>query len=323
MIEKIAASLYRVEVPLPHNPLISVNSYFIKSRNRNLIIDTGLNLPECKEALISATMKLNIDLERTDFYITHLHLDHLELAPYLATKTSKIYLNEKEATILNHPIGKEAYRSFYLKYGFPENHMQEMEQNHMIQGYRTGDFSIDFVKVNENDILQTGDYSFRCIETPGHSPSHTCLYEPNKKILISGDHILFDITPNITSFPVLENALKEYLINLKKIYSLDITLILPGHRSIGYDHRKRIQEIKDHHKKRAHEILLALGKAEKTAYQTAQTITWDVSYNSWEHFPTPQKFFAFGEVIAHLKYLEGEGAVGSRMRNGQVYFSRV
>lgn len=320
MIEEIAASLYRVEVSLPSNPLKSINSYFIKARNRNLIIDTGMNLPECKEALLSAVAKLDIDLKQTDFYITHYHVDHLELVPYLATKTSKIYLNEKEATILSHPADWEVPHSFYLGHGFPEDELQRMEHNHMIQFYTSGEYRFDFVGLNENDILQIGDYFFRCVDTPGHSPGHTCLYEPDKKILVSGDHILFDITPNVISWPTMENALDEYLINLDKIYSLDVTLVLPGHRNIGNNHRKRILELKEHHQARADKILIALGQEGKTAYQVAPLVKWDVSYSSWEQFPTPQKFFAVGEVIAHLKYLEREGAIGSRVKNGQIVF---
>ena len=57
-------------------------------------------------------------------------------------------------------------------------------------------------------------------------------------------------------------------------------------------------------------------------YQIAPIITWDVSYKSWDEFPTPQKFFALGEVIAHLKYLEAEGKIQSELQNGQMLFSR-
>ena len=29
-----------------------------------------------------------------------------------------------------------------------------------------------------------------CIETPGHAPSHVCLFQPERRLLISGDHLL-------------------------------------------------------------------------------------------------------------------------------------
>jgi glyoxylase-like metal-dependent hydrolase (beta-lactamase superfamily II) len=322
MIEQIAASLYRVEVPLPLNPLKSINSYFIKSPDRNLIIDTGMNLPECREALLSAITRLEIDLRQTDFFITHFHIDHLELAPHLATRTSKIYLNNKEAAMLYSPRAWETYCAFFLKYGFPENELQQMQQSSMAQAYRSGGFKLGFTGINDKDVLEVGDYSLLCIETAGHSPGHICLYEPVKKILISGDHVLFDITPNITSAPGMENALDEYSKNLDKIYPLEVNLVLPGHRSIQSNHRKRILELKEHHRTRANEILAVLDQEAQTAFQIAPRVTWDVSYSSWEQFPIPQKFFALGEVVAHLKFLEEEGVLRSMTKNDQIVFSR-
>ena len=36
-------------------------------------------------------------------------------------------------------------------------------------------------------------------------------------------------------------------------------------------------------------------------------VTWDITYESWEQFPVSQKWFATGEAIAHLRYLEKKG----------------
>jgi glyoxylase-like metal-dependent hydrolase (beta-lactamase superfamily II) len=322
MIEEIAKSLYKVEVPLPNNPLKSVNSYFIKDPSRNLIIDTGLNLPECKDVLLSAIEKLHLDLNKTDFFITHLHADHLDLAAFLTTKTSKIFLNQVEATILNNQNRWDIIRALYLEHGFPEEDLQKMGESHLVQGFINGRYRLDFKLVNENEMIQIGDYTFQCISTPGHSPGHMCLYEPDKKILFSGDHILFDITPNITNWPNIENTLQEYLLSLDKIYPLDVNLVLPGHRMLQNNHRKRILELKEHHRARANEILAAMDIKWNLANQIAPFITWDVSYKSWAEFPTPQKFYAVGEVIAHLKYLESKGKIQSKLQNGQLLFSR-
>jgi hypothetical protein len=42
----------------------------------------------------------------------------------------------------------------------------------------------------------------------------------------------------------------------------------------------------------------------KTAWEVAQRITWDLDYEDWNELPTMQKWFAVGETIAHLNYLE-------------------
>jgi hypothetical protein len=49
-------------------------------------------------------------------------------------------------------------------------------------------------------------------------------------------------------------------------------------------------------------------------------MTWDIGYKSWGLFPPAQKLFAFGEALAHLKYLEEEGQVGWEMEKNEIGF---
>ncbi|GAH19644.1 unnamed protein product, partial [marine sediment metagenome] len=180
---------------------------------------------------------------------------------------------------------------------------------------------LDFHILKEGDTISIGDYLFKCIETPGHTRGHMCLYEPNKKILMSGDHILIDITPNISLWSDDEDPLKEYLSSLDKVYNLDIKLVLPGHRSAFENCKERIEELKHHHQTRANEVLSILEKGTQNAYQVASHMTWDMSYEFWEQFPPSQKWFAFGEAVAHLKYLEEKGKVQKETQGPEVAFS--
>jgi glyoxylase-like metal-dependent hydrolase (beta-lactamase superfamily II) len=173
-------------------------------------------------------------------------------------------------------------------------------------------------------MISIGDYQFECIETPGHTPGHICLYEPGKKVFICGDHILFNITPNITLSSEERNPLKEYLMSLNKVYDLEVELVLPGHRSLFSNQKGRIQELKQHHQTRLEEVIHILAKGKRNAFQIASQMTWDIGYKSWDLFPPAQKLFAFGEALAHLKYLEEEGQVEREMEGeGLVFFTRV
>ena len=93
MIDDISKDLFKIELPLPDNPLMSVNCYLIKGRDRSLLIDTGMNRKECIEEMLKDLKRINISLDRTDLFITHLHSDHIGLASKLRTETSKIYFN--------------------------------------------------------------------------------------------------------------------------------------------------------------------------------------------------------------------------------------
>ncbi len=322
MIEEILPNLYKIEVPLPQNPLKAINCYVIKARGQSLIIDTGMNRKECMDVLSPGLEELGVDLNKADFFITHLHADHLGLVSNLATVTSRVYFNQADAAIVNSVSINywEKQSDFARINGFPEDELQGAIKNH--PGYKYSPRGrLDFYILKEGDPISIGDYFFRCIETPGHTKGHMCLYEPNKKLFVSGDHILSDITPNISSWSNEENPLNEYLASLDKVYDLDVELVLPGHRGTFKNFKERIQELKHHHQTRANEILTILEKSNQNAFQVASRMSWDMDYASWELFPVSQKWFAIGEAIAHLKYLEEKGQVQEEMRQREILFS--
>ncbi|MBI4294764.1 MAG: MBL fold metallo-hydrolase [Chloroflexi bacterium] len=325
MLEEILPGIYKNEIPLPRSPLKALNSYIVRGQGRFLIIDTGMNREECMKEMASNLQELGVDLKKTDFFITHLHADHLGLVARLATDTSTVYFNKREASIVGSDSSAIYWRelgAIYESHGFSKSELEKAISSHPGQLYGPKR-RIDFYALKEGDNIDVGDYSFRCIETPGHSPGHMCLYESSKKILVAGDHILFDITPNVAFWPEMDNSLKEYLASLDKVYPLDVNLVLPGHRNVWSNHRKRITELQEHHQARLKEVLAALEKGEKTAFQVAPHVSWDIKYSSWELFPAAQKWFAVGETVAHLEYLENNGKVKRRTKEQRVVFSLV
>ena len=319
MIEEVGTDLYKIEIPLPKNPLKALNSYAIKSPERNLIIDTGWNQQECMDAMQAGLNELEIDIRKTDFFVTHLHTDHLGLVSSLVTDTSTIYFNQPDGDRIKSGIFLDDLMNLARLNGFPEKELQRVPHTHPGFKFRSkGPLSFHILK--EGDTLRISDYVFYCVETPGHSKGHMCLYEPSKKIFVAGDHILGDITPTITLWSDEWNPLKEYLESLDKVYQLDIKLVLPGHREIFRDPKERIQELKDHHQKRLDEIIAILGESRKNAFQVASRMTWDIAYDSWDLFPVSQKWFATGEAISHLKYLEEKGVIRKEMRQHKIIY---
>ena len=125
MIEEIFTNLYKIDIPLPKNPLKAINSYVIKASERNLIIDTGWNQDECMNAMLAGLRELGVDIKKTDFFITHLHSDHLGLVSTLAPDTSKIFFNQPDADRFNSGIRLNDFVNFARLNGFPEAHLQE------------------------------------------------------------------------------------------------------------------------------------------------------------------------------------------------------
>lgn len=320
MIDQVFPNIYRMEIPLPGNPLKAINSYVIKDGKRYLIIDTGMNRPECFQAMQAGLAELKVDLEQTDFFITHLHADHLGLVSELARPSGRIYFNHPDAHVFQDPHHWDEVITTAKANGFPEEEIQGAMQRHPGRRF-TAQPTLHFTLLKEGDRIPFADYVFHCVETPGHTRGHLCLYEPRTKIFFSGDHLLENITSNISWWAENEDPLKHYLHNLDKIDRYDISWVFPGHRVAFQHYRRRIAELKYHHEVRADEVLSILKKGKQNAYQVASQMSWDIDCRRWEDFPVPQKWFASGEALSHLQYLQGKSKVRREAVNGKASFS--
>jgi glyoxylase-like metal-dependent hydrolase (beta-lactamase superfamily II) len=327
MIEEIVPNMYRTEIPLRGSPLKWLNSYIVKGGDRFLIIDTGFNREECLNAMNDSLKKLGVDLNKTDIFITHLHVDHIGLAGTLAQSSTKVYFNEEEARQISsvHDNWNQYWQKIvdvYVANGFTADGAQMSMKTH--PAHRDGlRQKIDFTILKEGDMIDIGDFHFRCVATPGHSPGHMSLYEANNKILVAGDHILFDITPNIAYWMQMEDALGQYLASLEKVNALDVKLVLPGHRRLVHDLQRRVKELQEHHSARLNEVLTAFGDGEKNVLQIVPHIKWDITAKTWEEFPPMQKWFAFGEALAHVRHLEVTGKVRRVSQNNKIKYRLV
>lgn len=323
MPEQVLPGIFRLEIPMPKNPLKAINSYVIQGADRNLIVDTGLDRDECISVMNKCLSDLSLDLNKTDFFATHMHADHCALIPSLKSPGSAVYASSIDAvgirsltTGLFHwqPMVEYACRS-----GMPQVEAESAIQRH--PGYKFGPKAYpEITIVKEGSKISVGDYNFVCLETPGHTVGHICLYEPDKKILLSGDHVLGDITPNISLLSEQGNPLDDYLKSLDKVAALKVDIVLPGHRRVFTDCRKRIEELQEHHQHRNEEILSILAAGNRHAFDVAARMTWDMSYSSFNEFPPTQKWFATGETIAHLKYLESQNRISRLEENNTIYW---
>lgn len=323
---QICENLFRIEIPLPKNPLRALNAYFLRGKDRNLLIDTGFNRPECRQAMDQAIEEIGFSMEDTDIFITHVHSDHAGLAGYLASPGTRIYTGDYTAQDIAHQHDFFTYFETMIRQGgLMEMGLTSDPTTH--PGYRYRSAAIDskqVVVVQDGTLLQVGDFNLRCVLTSGHAPDHICLYEEKRRILFSGDHILGTITPNNTiwenPWEVKTDYLEEYLQSLAKIETLEIELTLPAHREVIPNCYKRISELRAHHERRLNNILDIMANQAMTAAQVASKMDWDLDTKNWDEFPVAQKIFATGEALSHLSHLVFKGVLAKCLRDGVVYY---
>ena len=311
MYTHIEDNIYTIPVPLPNNPLRQLNSYVIKGEGRNLVIDTGFKLEECRKALCNGLEELGVDMNCTDIFLTHLHSDHSGLAAELATQSSKIYISRADGELLTLSLTQGLGRvEEYRSYGFSEKELENFWENPSMKYRQESPFS--FTYVADGDVLTYGGRRLEVIFTPGHTPGHVCLYDRANKVMFLGDHVLFNITPNITTWPFFEDPLGHYVHSLMDISIYDVRLPLPAHRGVNGTMAERIGTIIEHHGARIREMLdILTERPGLTPYDLSGMMTWRVhgKTNSWADFPLNQKWFAVGETAAHLDYLLKRGRV--------------
>ena len=300
-------AVFSIQIDLPNNPLRSLNVYVIVTPAQNLLIDTGFNRRECRDALWTGIRELGLDLKRTRVFLTHLHSDHTGLAGDFAQQDCPIYMGRIDYEYLNQmKNGRNLsdMEEIFRCEGFPE--VVFSLQNQKNQGRRYGVQQMFPARlVDDGTVIGLGDLEIRCVHTPGHTPGHMTLYLPEQRLLFTGDHILFDITPNISVWNGVPRSLEDYLSSLDKIRSLSVRAAFPAHRHGESDVYRRIDALQSHHRERLSEVRQAIETHPgATAYQIAGMISWSAQGLGWEQFPPHQKWFAMGETLAHLRYLE-------------------
>ncbi len=315
MIEKVCAvpEIWNIYVPLPNNPLKNLNCRVIKSGDQAMVIDTGFRHPDCEKAICDGLSELGLSISDTKLFLTHLHSDHTGLVGLFADAGCTIYMNETEHNYLHDVRSWGNISERFLMYGFTEDEVEaQFSRNPAIVYAPQGRFEVQ--PVQHGTTVTVGDVSLLCIETPGHTPGHTCLYIQEQQIMLLGDHVLFDITPNITAWPQVDNSLKNYLDSLELINSYPMKIALAAHRKSDMDVYQRIAEIQEHHKARLQNTVdIITQHPNLTPYEIASHMTWSMRGKHWGEFPVQQKYFAVGETVAHLDYLEAEGVIAKKM----------
>ncbi len=304
MIVNITDNIYTFPIKLPNNPLQYLNSYVIKSRDggRDLLIDTGFKRRDCLNILLDAMKELQLEPKNTDVFITHFHSDHSGNLGALYDMGCRIIVGRKELKEFDRSVWPRVPER-YAHEGMPERIVATFYDNPSMR-YMPEHFE-PFRLVEDGEVLCYGGHRLKCIHTPGHSLGHLCLYDEENRILFCGDHVLFDITPNITCRCERRDILHIYMYGLEKLRDCHPELVLPGHRSYGkLDLQARIDEIIAHHTARLNEALQIVSDSPgQTGYDISGHMAWHIRARSWDKFPDSQKWFAMGEGLAHLDCL--------------------
>jgi len=308
-LRKIEDDIYQLRLPLPF-ALNHVNVYLIQAATGWTILDCGINWEKGRAVWQETFSELNIsgaDIEK--IVLTHVHPDHFGLAGWLynaakaAGREIDIYASPREDQ-----QAQDVWRGERLDFNLwlQDNGMpDEMAGN--VDGSMGDTFAMTlphpppFKHIQPDDTIRLGERDFTAIHAPGHSDGQLIFHDEDEKLLLSGDHVLMKITPNIGLWENTDpNPLGQYMQSLRQLSELEVRLALPGHRSLIEDWSGRIAELLLHHEHRLDLVMEALGKRRNTPYAVANYIF------ETERFSAHEWRFAIAETLSHLEYLRVE-----------------
>ena len=320
-MNEIYKDIYQIDVTLPKSPLKLLHTYLIKGDKRNLLIDTGFNNQRCKDDLLQALYELDVDLDYTDIFLTHLHADHTGLVCSLLTGKNKVYCSDVDGKLMNSLVGEEFKEIINMNLEITATPIEKRLdcENHPAIANKMDDV-VKYIPVNDGQVFEIGDYKFKVVDLSGHTPGQCGLYEEDHKILFCGDHILNKVTPNIIFWSYELDSLQVFMDNLEKVKGMDIKHLYSSHRDLIENPAKRIDEILLHHKERLDEIINIIGNESKTAYEVAQKMTWDFGDGDFNNFGSLQVWFAVSEALAHVEHLRHKNVLEKLVDGNEIKY---
>lgn len=321
----IIPGIHQLQVPIPNNPLAYVLPYLLEGDDGYTLVDSGWNAPEAYGALMAQLHALGVPLkELRRVVFTHVHPDHYGLAGRLKGDCdAELMLGAPERGFINsryrQPEGLlERMGEWLRSHGVPEETMPDMRGSSMaVRGFVVA--ADPDTLLHGGERLKVGAHEWEVIWTPGHSPGHMCFYDAKRRIMITGDHVLPTISPNVSLHPEQPgNPLHDYILSLRRLKNYDVELALPAHEFDFPDLHARIDELEGHHQERMDEMIAGFHGAPATAYEIAGHVKWVTG--PFESFSAWTQRAAIGETLSHLEYMVMEGILGRQFEDGKVKY---
>lgn len=189
--------------------VMGVNCYILGDPTECMVVDPGGNAEKICAYIEEQGLKVKY------IVLTHCHFDHILATCEVQEKTG--------ATLV--ACSKE------------KQNLKDSDINMTGRFSRTPINLEPDLLVSEGDMLNSGEYAFRVIETPGHTSGSMCLYCEQEKLLLSGD-TLFAESVGRADLPTGNGETLIFSIQTKLFTLPDDTHVFPGHgskTSIGHE----------------------------------------------------------------------------------------
>lgn len=313
--EKVLPGIWRLRLPLPWPGVPHGNAWAVACDGGIVMFDTGMGGKGRLRQLDLALAQAGFGVEEVRLLVcTHSHTDHYGLAAEIIEAAGcELWMHprwEHVRLLADDPAAAlEARIEVARQSGVPPRALERYRERRE-EDDETG---IEAIKVPDRDLLpgvevETDLGAWQVHETPGHAPSHVVLHQPDRKLLVSGDHLL-GRTVLFFDYGHSDDPVGEFLGGLDEVEPLDVDLVLPGHGRTFRDPEAKIAESRRQVDQLLAKVRAALGDGERTAFEVVAEIVGPENLN------TPASAWVLQIVLSCLDHLalagEAEAIDGS------------
>lgn len=244
--ERVLAGVYRLRLPLPWPGVPHCNAWAVKAGDGVVLFDTGMHQPDSLMHLERALGMVGLAIEDVRLVVcTHAHSDHYGQAATIVERAGcELWMHPRyeHMTAMTEDADVVLARRLEIgrQSGVPEEALRRFAAQRK-KGYESG---IAGVVLPDRElvpgvVVNTDLGGWTVHYTPGHAPSHVCLFQPERRLLISGDHLLGRISLYF-DYGHSPDPVGEFVDSLDVVERLGARLCLPGHGRTFTDVRAHI-----------------------------------------------------------------------------------
>jgi glyoxylase-like metal-dependent hydrolase (beta-lactamase superfamily II) len=275
--ERVLPGIWRLRLPLPWPGVAHGNAWAVAADGGIVLFDTGMGGEGRMRQLDLALAQAGFGVKDVRLLVcTHSHTDHYGLAaPICEASGAELWMHpawEHVRPLVDDPAAALERRLEVGRHsGVPEAGLERYRE--LRSDAETG---IDAIREPDRALLagvevQTDVGVWQVHETPGHAPSHVVLHQPERELLISGDHLL-GRTVLFFDYGHSPDPVGEFLASLEEIEPLEVGLCLPGHGRTFRDPGAKIAEARRQTVDLLDRVRGQLAEGERTAFEIVAEI---------------------------------------------------
>lgn len=304
--ERVLPGVYRLRLPLPWPGVPHCNAWAVRAGDGFVLFDTGMHAPDSLSHLERALQMCGLRLDETRLIVcTHAHSDHCGQAPVIAQRAGcEIWMHPSHElldSMVEDPEAVFARRVEVARQsGVPAEPLRRYAEQRKPERSGFAGLIEPARELLDGVAVATDLGEWVAYETPGHSPSHVCLFQPERRLLISGDHLLGRISLYF-EYGNSPDPVGEFLRSLDVVQRLGARLCLPGHGRTFADVRAHIEGNRALVHERLGSVLAALADEDTmTAFEIVPRVYGDALSAANAHW-------LLSKTLAYLTHLEAGG----------------